>query len=73
MVKNRLKEILDERGIKQSWLAKRCHLQRATISNIVNDRFSTSLDAAFLIALALNLDITDIFYWTDEDHEYDFD
>ncbi len=61
MVKNRLKEILDNRGIKQTWLAEQCEISNKTISNIVKNTYSTSLEVALKIAKALELNVEDIF------------
>ena len=65
-VKNRLKEILDERGIKQNWLAEQVGITKQTMSNLIKNRFTTSMDIAFRIAKVLNMELTDIFY----DEEY---
>ena len=64
-VKNRLKEILDERGIKQNWLAEKAGVTKQTISNLIKNRFSVSLEIAIKIANALDLKIEDIFYIED--------
>ena len=61
-VKNRLKEILDERGIKQNWLAEQVGITKQTMSNLIKNRFTTSMDIAFRISKVLNMEITDIFY-----------
>lgn len=62
MIKNRLKEILDERGIKQIWLAEQIGISYKTLSNIINGRYNTSLDIALKIADVLNVKVDDIFY-----------
>jgi len=63
VVKNRLKKILDERGIKQTWLAEKVDVSRQTISNLINDRFNPSLELAFKICKVLNLTLDDVFYY----------
>lgn len=67
MVKNRLKEILDSRGIKQTWLAEQVGLHRGTLNNIIANKYNTSLEIAFKIAYTLNLKIEDIFEWIDDE------
>lgn len=62
VVKNRLKEILDERGIKQSWLAEQVGITRQTMSNLIKNRYTTSMEIAFKISKILNMEIIDIFY-----------
>lgn len=61
-VKNRLKEILESRGIKQSWLADRVGMTRGTMSNLVNNRYQISIEFAFVIADVLDMDVKDIWY-----------
>lgn len=68
MVKNRLKKILEERGIKQTWLAEQVGLHRGTINNIIANKYNTSLEIAFKIAHVLNLKIEDIFEWVDDEN-----
>lgn len=70
VVKNRLKEILEERGIKQSWLAKQVGMTNGTMSNLVNNRYQTSIDFAFKIADILQMDVKDIWY-LDKDKDED--
>lgn len=53
--------IMDERGLKQNWLAQKAGLNRSTLSSIIANKHSTSLEAAIRISKALNLDINDIF------------
>ena len=60
-VKNRLKEILDERGIKQNWLAEKVGIHVGTMTNIVSNKYNTSLEVALKISKALNEPLEDIF------------
>jgi putative transcriptional regulator len=62
IVKNKLKKILKEKGIKQQMLAELVGLSKQTISNIVNNRYTPTLETAFIIAYYLNMKIDDIFY-----------
>jgi len=62
MVRNRLREILDERGIKQIWLAEQVGITRQTMSNLVKNRYNTSAEVGLKIALVLKLSFDDIFY-----------
>jgi len=64
-VKNRLKEILDERGIKQNWLSEKAGITKQTMSNLINNRFNVSLESAIKIVKALDLKIEDVFYIED--------
>lgn len=62
-VKNKLKEILDERGIKYSWLTDEIGIIKSTMSNLLKNRYQTNIDIAFKIAIKLNLNIEDIFIY----------
>jgi DNA-binding XRE family transcriptional regulator len=66
VVKNRLKEILDSKGLKQIWLAEQVGITKQTMSNLINNKFTTSMEIAFKISKILNIDLKDIFY---EDNE----
>lgn len=62
VVKNRLKEILEERGIKQSWLAEQLGLHRGTVNNIISNKYNTTMEMGLKIAYILNMKFDDIFY-----------
>ena len=62
VVKNRLKEILDERGIKQTWLANKIGLHRGTLNNIISNKYNTTTEMGLKIANTLNMKFEDIFY-----------
>jgi putative transcriptional regulator len=59
-VKNRLKEIIDERGIKQTWLRERAGMSHSAFNRIVNGLSLPTLEAALRIAKALDLHVEDI-------------
>jgi addiction module HigA family antidote len=50
---NVLWEVLEERDIKQSDLAKAVNVPKGSISNIINNRRRLSLELSFLIGKAL--------------------
>lgn len=60
-VKNRLKEILDERDTNYSKFATRAGVDRGTLNNIMNGRHAASLENALKIAKGLNMKVDDIF------------
>ena len=53
--KNRIKEVLDERGIKQTWLAERLGKSFCIVNSYVCNRRQPSLDVLFEIAKILNV------------------
>lgn len=61
-VKNRLQEILDERGIKRDWLAEKVGISYKTLSNLMQNKYNTSLAVALKIADILKLPVDKIFY-----------
>jgi transcriptional regulator with XRE-family HTH domain len=53
--KNRIKEVLEERGIKQTWLAERLGKSFCIVNSYVCNRRQPSLDVLFDIAKILNV------------------
>ena len=65
-IKNRLKEILDSKGIKQTWVAQQAGIDKSTIGNIIKNRYNTNIEVAIKIAQSLNLKVEDIWEVTKE-------
>jgi putative transcriptional regulator len=61
-VKSRLKEILDQRGIKYIHVANQVGINKSTMSRIVNGESTPSLQVAYRIAKFLNMPIEEIWY-----------
>ena len=53
---NRIKEVLEERGIKQTWLAERLGKSFCIVNSYVCNRRQPSLEGLFEIAKILNVD-----------------
>ena len=53
---NRIKEVLEERGIKQTWLADRLGNSFCMVNSYVCNRRQPSLEVLFEIAKILNVD-----------------
>lgn len=66
MVKNRLREIIDNRGLKITWLAQQANVERSTLNNIVSNRFNTNIEVCIRIAKALELTVDEIWYNEEE-------
>ncbi|MES1049966.1 helix-turn-helix transcriptional regulator [Bacillus thuringiensis] len=62
-MKSRLKEILDERGIKYSFVAKKANIASSTMSALVKGGLPT-LPVAYRIARVLEMKLEDI--WIEE-------
>ena len=52
---NRIKEVLEERGIKQTWLAERLGKSFCIVNSYVCNRRQPSLEVLFKIAKILNV------------------
>jgi transcriptional regulator with XRE-family HTH domain len=57
---NFLREVLDDKGVKQNWLAQRLNVTDNTVSNWCNNKAQPSLLVLKQIAVLLSVDITDL-------------
>ncbi len=57
---NCIKEILDEKGISQTWLAKKLDKSFNTVNSYVCNRSQPSLETLMLIAKILDVDIRNL-------------
>ena len=57
---NKIKEVLDTKGIKYSWLAKNMGKSLPTVSNWVNNTKQPSLDQVVQIAEILDVPASDL-------------
>jgi len=57
---NRIKAILDEKGVKQTWLAEKLQKSYNMVNSYVKNRRQPSLDDLFRIAEILGVDVIDL-------------
>ena len=57
---NKLGQILEQRGLKQNFIAEKANLDKSTIGNIIKNRFGTNVEVAIRIARVLDLKVEDI-------------
>lgn len=57
---NRIKEVLDQKGIKQTWLAERIGKSFSQTNAYVRNRRQPSLEMLFEIARVLDVDVKDL-------------
>jgi putative transcriptional regulator len=57
---NRIKEVLSERGIKQTWLAEQLGKSFNMVNSYVQNRRQPSLEVLYKIANILNVDVKDL-------------
>jgi len=60
-VKNRLRELREQKGWSQGDLARELDVSRQTVNAIENERYDPSLPLAFQIAALFRLRIEDVF------------
>lgn len=57
---NRIKEVLEERGIKQIWLAEQLGKSYNIVNGYVQNRQQPRLEILYAIADILNVDVKDL-------------
>lgn len=57
---NRIKEVLEERGIKQTWLAEQLGKSYNIVNGYVQNRQQPRLEILYAIADILNVDVKDL-------------
>lgn len=57
---NRIKEVLEQKGIKQKWLAEKLEKSFNTVNSYVQNRQQPRLEVLSEIAEILNVDIKDL-------------
>ncbi|MEM9257904.1 MAG: helix-turn-helix transcriptional regulator [Pseudomonadota bacterium] len=66
-ITNRVRELRDQNGgMTQAQLGKAVGVTRQTIIAIEQNRYSPSLETAFLIARLFDVCLDDVFQWNDE-------
>ena len=57
---NRIKEVLEQKGIKQTWLSEKLGKSFNTVKSYVQNRQQPSLKTLYLIAEILDVEIKDL-------------
>jgi len=57
---NRIKEVLEENGIKQTWLAERLGKSYNVVNGYVQNRQQPRLEVLYEIAEILNVEVKDL-------------
>lgn len=57
---NRIKEVLEEKGISQTWLAKKLDKSFNTVNSYVCNRSQPNLETLLQISQILNIDMKDL-------------
>ena len=57
---NRIKEVLEEKGVKQTWLAEKLGKSYPIINGYAQNRKQPSLEVLYEIAKLLSVDVKDL-------------
>ncbi len=57
---NRIKEVLESKGVKQTWLAEKLGKSYPIINGYAQNKKQPSLEVLFEIAKLLDVDVTDL-------------
>lgn len=57
---NRIKEVLEEKGIKQTWLAEKLGKSYPVINGYVHNKVQPKLEVLYKIANILEVDVKDL-------------
>ncbi len=57
---NRIKEVLDEKGVSQTWLAKKLDKSFNSVNSYVCNRSQPNLETLLQISQILNVDMKDL-------------
>lgn len=65
-MRNTVKQLRKQAGLRQEDMAKQLGVSRQTIIAIENDKYNPTLELAMKIAVLLNLKVEDIFFLNEE-------
>lgn len=63
---NRIKEVIEEKGVKQTWLAEKLGKSFNMVNGYVQNRHQPSLETLYKIAEILNVSVKDLLIDNDE-------
>ena len=66
---NRIKEVLDEKGIKQKWLAEQLGKSYNMVNGYVQNRQQPRLEVLYEIAKILDVEVADLLEKRNKDNE----
>lgn len=66
---NRIKEVLEEKGIKQKWLAEKIGKSYNMVNSYVQNRRQPSVEILFQIAEVLDIDVKELLVSTKTEAE----
>lgn len=57
---NRIKEVLDSKGVSQAWLAKKLSKSYVTVNSWCNNKSQPSIEMLFMISTLLSVDAREL-------------
>ena len=69
VMKNRLEELRSRNGLTQQELADRVEVSRQTIISLESGRYNPSILLAFRLARMFQMQIEDLFIYSEEDYD----
>jgi len=66
---NRIKEVLEEKGIKQTWLAEQLGKSYSIVNGYVQNRQQPRLEVLYEIAKILNTEVAELLEKRNNDNE----
>jgi len=66
---NRIKEVLEEKGIKQKWLAEQLEKSYNMVNGYVQNRQQPRLEVLYEIAKILDVEVADLLEKRNKDNE----
>ncbi len=68
-MKNHIKELRDELGLTQQYLAEKVNVSRQTIISLENGKYNPSIFLAYKIAKIFNRAIEEVFIFEEDNNE----
>lgn len=65
-MKNKIKQVLEDKGVKQTWLAEKLGRSLNMVNSYVQNRSQPNLETLYKIADLLDVEVNDLLYKKDE-------
>ncbi|MFD1416791.1 helix-turn-helix transcriptional regulator [Oceanobacillus jeddahense] len=66
-LKSNINKIIQERGLKNKWVANQLGVSPNIISRWVNNKSMPSVEKLFLLAKLLDCKVDDLYYWDENE------
>ncbi|GGP14212.1 helix-turn-helix transcriptional regulator [Oceanobacillus neutriphilus] len=66
-LKSNINKIIQEKGLKNKWVANQLNVSPNIISRWVNNKSMPSVENLFLLAKLLDCKVDDLYYWDEND------